>query len=83
MATKEQYEALLKDRPKKFSEKEVNYHEAKPSEPNCAGCMHYFISAVRQIQTCEIMRPKSESVEPNYVCEFYSRDGENFPLFSE
>lgn len=85
MATvsKDLYERMIADRPLKFSAKEVNYRDSveESEEAYCHSCVHFFTRKIDGHNTCEIFRPKDdESVDPNYVCDFFSPDGEEFPL---
>ena len=74
MATvsKESYERLLRDRPYKFDEEEVNYRDGE-GEDVCATCIHFFTRKVDGYSTCEIFRPSDDSpVDPDYVCDFHT-----------
>ena len=78
MVTLAQYRALLKDRPEKFSQADVFYRRGEGKE-RCRGCIHFFTSIRRQ--TCEIFRPcNDESVKPEWVCDFWTKNGSDFPL---
>lgn len=73
-----EYQELIADRPEKAEPDAVNYRDAEGKE-RCSRCIHFFQSKDRAV--CEIMRPEDEEdVEPNYVCNFYTFDGEEFPL---
>lgn len=77
MATvsKESYLRLMENRPYKFDEDEVDYREGEGDEL-CKTCIHFFTREADEFHTCEIFRPKDdESVDPEYVCDFWS-DGE-------
>jgi hypothetical protein len=79
-ATFEEYKEMVADRPVKFDGAQVNYHEAD-GEERCATCFHFFIGAVAGRNVCEIMRPVPEkSIDPEYVCDFVTTNGTNFPL---
>jgi hypothetical protein len=93
MATvsKNLYDRLIANRPFKLSAEEVSYEEAKKrskysflqkDDPRCETCIHFFTRKVDGHNTCEIFRPEDdESVEPEYVCDFHSIDGKEFPLY--
>lgn len=83
MVTKEQYESLLNDRPRKFTPSQVNFHKAAQDEPICIGCIHWYSGMAMGHNVCEIMRPKSEEVPWDWTCMFNTRDGETFLLFRE
>jgi hypothetical protein len=84
LATLEDYQELMEDRPRKFSPEEVAYEEApKGSAIICAACIMYYRRAIDGLATCEIMRSEetdTEGVHPNWRCRFQSLDGDQFPL---
>lgn len=78
--TKDSYLRLIENRPYKFDEDEVNY---KPEHSGlaCETCVHFFERVTDKFHTCEIFRPSDDSaVDPEYVCDFHTTDGEEFPL---
>lgn len=78
--SKSLYDRLIEDRPFKLDEQEVNYRDAE-GEEKCMNCIHFFNRNVDEFHTCEIFRPKDDaSVNPKYVCDFFSVDGIEFPL---
>lgn len=84
MATvsKESYLRLIENRPYKFDEDEVSYRDAK-SEEACQNCIHFFERVTDKFHTCEIFRPTDDSpVDQDYVCDFHTVDGEEFPLLT-
>lgn len=81
----EDYTKLLADRPAKFDEKEVNYRESTEKE-KCGRCFHLFSRRLDKFKVCEIFRNDEvdeDGINPNYVCDFFTRDGESFPLLQE
>jgi hypothetical protein len=81
--TKSLYDRMIADRPLKFDADEVNYREAD-SESSCGKCIHLFSRIVDSHNTCEIFRPADDaSVDKNFVCDFFSKDGEEFPLLDD
>jgi hypothetical protein len=83
LATFEQYQEMIEDRPPKFQQDQVNYREAD-GEEQCSRCVHYFIGAVAGRNVCEILRTvPEESIEPDWVCDFVTADGETFPLLGK
>ena len=80
-ATFAEYQAMVADRPEKLSAEEVNYRECEDVGNECEHCFHFYQQvAGEKRMTCEIFRPDGEkSVEPEYVCDFFTRDGEDFP----
>lgn len=79
------YEKMLSDKPTKFSAAEVNYREAEGSE-RCKLCFHFFTQGGGDRRTvCEIFRPtgEDENVDPNYVCDFFTKESEEYPLLGE
>lgn len=95
MATvsKELYDRLIENRPFKLSAEEVNYRDAtkhtkysflQTDDPRCANCIHFYTREIDQHHTCELFRPEDdESVGEEYVCDFFSVDGKEFPLYIE
>lgn len=80
LVTLNAYRRIIENRPYKFNEDEVNYGEAT-NEDVCKTCVHFFERVVDEFHTCEIFRPTDDSsVEPNYVCDFHTADGEEFPF---
>jgi hypothetical protein len=78
-----EYTALTRDRPSKFNQEEVNYREAE-GEEHCAGCLHFYIGKVAGRNVCEILRVQpEESIKPDWVCDFYTENGTEYPLFKE
>ena len=75
------YESMMSDRPKKFTPEQVNYRDADSLHIRCLRCVHFYQRARDLYGVCEIMRPKDdEPVNPDYFCDFFSTDGEEFPL---
>jgi hypothetical protein len=80
-ATFKEYLALCEDRPEKFSAEEVNYRKCEDVGNECEHCFRFYQQVAGEKRTtCEIFRPDGEeSVEPEYVCDFFSRDGSEYP----
>lgn len=81
-ATFPEYEEMVADRPEKFTAEEVNYRKATDPGSECEHCVHFFQQvAGERRRTCEIFRPagKDESVNPEWVCDFMTRDGKTYP----
>lgn len=77
------YERLIADRPYKFDDKQVNYRDGKDKE-RCMRCVHFYVRKVDQHAVCEIFRNDKvdeNGIDPDYVCDFFTRDGEKFPLY--
>ncbi len=87
MKTLSEYLELLNDRPKKWSESEVNYLPApEGSAMRCTACLHYFRRAIDGFSTCEIMRSERtdrEGVFPDWRCSFWTVTGDVFPLLDK
>lgn len=80
MSLKE-YRQLIADRPEKLDAGDVNYRKSD-SEKRCGRCLHFFERRIDQYGVCEVFRPeKDEPVEPGYVCDLFTKDGEEFPLY--
>lgn len=81
----EDYTKLLADRPSKFSDEEVDYRESEGRE-KCGKCLHFYTRQIDSLHTCEIFRNDevdTDGIDPEYVCDFFTRDGEIFPLLKE
>lgn len=82
MPTLADYRKLMEDRPEKWSPDDVNYREAGGRD-RCARCLHFYERHLDRHGVCELMRSEAtdrDGVDPDYVCDFYTRDGEVFPL---
>ena len=79
-ATKLEYEEIMDDRPRKLALSDVEYRPAQ-DRYRCDACLHFFERHIDNYATCEIFRPADESsILPEYVCNFFTPDGTNFPL---
>jgi hypothetical protein len=78
------YEALVEDRPVKFTPEEVGYQPApQGSAIRCANCFHYWRRSIDGMAVCEIMRsPEVDEygVRPDWRCRFQTVDGDSHPL---
>lgn len=78
--SKESYLRLIENRPYKFDEDEVAYRDGEGEEV-CRTCIHFFERVTDKFHTCEIFRPMGDApVDPEFVCDFHTLDGEVFPL---
>jgi hypothetical protein len=77
-ATIHEYDAMMLDRPVKFNPEQVGYGESD-GEMKCGGCLHYYTGVTAKRSVCEIMRPPGDDVDADNVCEFWTKDGVNFP----
>jgi hypothetical protein len=80
-ATFAEYQAMMADRPEKFGSEEVNYRKCEDVGNECEHCAHYYQQVAGDKRaTCEIFRPDGdESVEAEWVCDFFSRDLVEYP----
>ena len=85
MLTLDGYFALMEDRPEKATPVEVGYSPRPQFKEVCDDCVHFFRGKVAKRNTCEIMRPDSEteSVAPMGWCWFWSADYKTFPLLDK
>lgn len=84
MATMKEYEAMVADRPEKFDAEEVNYRDSEKPAQKCGRCLHLFERRLDGLKTCEIFRSDEtgvDGVDDSYVCQFFTRDGKDFPLY--
>jgi hypothetical protein len=80
MKSMDEYREMLSDRPVKWSPKDVDYRDCDAVGIRCLRCIHYYERSIDRFGVCEIMRPESdESVNPDYVCDFFTADGQGFP----
>ena len=83
LPTLEEYRRLMSERPRKFSADEVNYRRSG-GEEKCCHCISFYERRADDLGTCEIFRSSEtdrDGVRPYYVCDFYSTEGEDFPLY--
>jgi hypothetical protein len=80
----QEYEELLSDRPEKFTAEQVNYRKAEDPGQECEHCIHFYEQVAGEKRTvCEILRLEPEaSIDPEFVCDFQSRDGKEYPYQS-
>ena len=85
MLTLTEYHDLMSDRPDKASPDEVGYSPKPKYKETCDDCVHFFRGKVARRNTCEIMRPSSdtESVAPMGWCWFWSDNYTTFPLLDK
>ena len=80
MKTMADYKELIEDRPAKMTEEESAYQDAEGKE-SCGKCLHFFQRKIDGFGVCEVVRPDDDGpVEPDYVCDFFTVDGDVFPL---
>ena len=83
-ATKADYDKLMADRPEKMDEAESGYRvgEGNSNSPHCSGCIHLYQRKLDHYAVCEIVRPVKgdEEIGLDAVCDFWTKDGEKFPL---
>ena len=76
--TKKHYDELAEV--EKFSPEDVNYRDSEDKH-QCRNCVHFLVRKVDQFGICEVVRPADdEPIDEDYVCDFWTRDGEKFPL---
>jgi hypothetical protein len=84
---KAEYDKIIAERPRKFTPEQVGYRKApRGSEQRCQNCAHFFERVVDGLTTCEIMRSTEtdeKGVDPKYLCDWWTRDGEDHPLASD
>jgi hypothetical protein len=84
--TKKHYDELAEV--EKFSEEDADYRDGEGSLHShgtrhhcCRKCIHYLVRKVDDFGVCEIVRPLDDQpIDEDYVCSFWTRDGERFPL---
>ena len=85
LATLADYFSIMSDRPDKFTPEQVGYSPRPKFKEVCDDCIHYFRGKVAKRNTCEIMRPTSdtESVAPMGWCWYWNADYKTFPLLDK
>lgn len=84
MKSLEAYKELVEDRPRKWSEEDVNYRKAEGKE-ECERCIHFFERRIDKFGVCELMRSErtdEDGVNPEWTCSFFTKDGKTFPLLA-
>lgn len=80
-------EALMKDRPDKFTPEDVDYRPApEGSAIRCSACFHMYLRVIDNHSVCELIRSDQideEGIKPDYRCDFYTCDGDVTPLYEE
>ena len=78
--TKKNYDSLMESAVEKFTPEDVNYRDSEDKH-QCRNCVHFLVRKVDQFGICEVVRPPDdEPIDEDYVCSFWTRDGEKFPL---
>ena len=80
LATLDEYEAMMANRPPKFTPEQVQFAKA-PDSYTCANCVHWFHNPITHSMVCEVMRPEddAEIVPADWTCMFWTMDYETFP----
>jgi hypothetical protein len=74
------YEELMSDPIPKFSGEDVDYRKSGGKE-HCGTCIHFLERRVDDYGVCEIVRLEPDGpIEESYVCDYWTKDGERFPL---
>jgi hypothetical protein len=85
LATMAEYKELMTERPRKLTTEQVNYRRAD-GDMICAKCFHFYERRIDDRGTCELFRsPETDEdgVKPYFTCDFFSPDGEEFPLYPQ
>ena len=85
LATFEEYQTLLEDRPAKFeSAEEVGYEPAlSHSVHRCGTCFHFFSNPLSGATVCEILRPPDEQIKPDFKYVYWTLGNGAWPLLKE
>jgi len=83
LATLEQYQAIMSDRPTKFAPEDVDFKEDAGEGYPCASCIHWYIGPAMEHNVCELMRPPDEQVPALYTCQFWTMNGTKFPKLTK
>lgn len=85
MVSKQRYEDLVSDRPKKFTALEIGFIHKATDEHICGACWHFYKGKAAKRTVCEIYEGKGEDrkVPAAGSCSFWTNDGTNFPKLAE
>ncbi len=85
MVSREDVDALMSDRIRKFSPEDVGYEKAPSGSAfRCASCVHGYSRHSDGFAICEIMRPKGDDpIQSDWRCLYWSADGYVYPLSEE
>jgi hypothetical protein len=85
--SKDMYLRVIRNRPFKFSGEEVNYRDSEYEDECCGECFHFYTRNKDGYAVCEIFRDVSKKdeqpVKDQYVCDFFTEEGEEFPLLED
>jgi hypothetical protein len=79
------YNHLIDDRPEKWLPDSVHYRPSD-GEEKCRRCLHFYTRKLDGFGVCELIRDADtdeDGVDGDNVCDFYTQDGENFPLLED
>jgi len=84
-ATIEDYHWLMEQRVLKFRPEDVSYSPQPKHAEVCRTCVHFFKGEAAHRNTCELMRPHSEteSVAPCGWCRFHTTDYQTFGIIDK
>lgn len=82
------YEALMRERPRKFSGEEAGFSDPGTLPPfglarvlKCHMCRHWYTNSAIPRAVCEIMRlPDEANVPADGACRFWTVNGADYPL---
>lgn len=85
------YLRVIDNRQFKLAPEEVNYRKTEDEKESCAKCLHFFTRKIDGWAVCEILRDEKETkgepdekpIDPEYVCDFFTKDGTKFPLLDD
>lgn len=77
--TKKHYDDLMNQEVSKFSEQDVDYRRSGEDE-DCGNCIHFMVRNIDHLGVCEIVRPEEDGIDPDWVCDFWTSNGRDFPL---
>jgi hypothetical protein len=79
----EVYQQIIEDRPHKLSGEDVGYRKGE-DKFICGRCLHFFERGVDGFGVCELVRLKDdEPIKDDKVCDYWTKNGEDFPLLYE
>jgi hypothetical protein len=81
LATFADYQRVLADEKQKLTSEQVEYREGSKEEGYCRECVHFYRQTAGDAKViCEIYRGE---LRADGTCDFYSKDGTEFPNLDE
>ena len=77
--TRKHYDELMETKIARFSPKDVDLRSSK-GKLKCGNCIHFLVRKVDDLGVCEIVESPTGGIDENDCCDFWTRQGSEFPL---